>query len=92
MKIADKILCDIYKTATREEMYLYLSREDGFKSVPEVLLKQFGKPVLVTTMLLTATKKLARADASKVMDDITRQGFYLQMPPPPVPLTRTEQH
>jgi len=21
-----------------------------------------------------------------VMDDITRQGFYLQMPPPPIPL------
>jgi uncharacterized protein YcgL (UPF0745 family) len=87
MKIAGKILCDIYKTATKEEMYLYLSREDGFKRVPEALLSQFGKPILVTTMLLAATKKLARADVIKVMDDITRQGFYLQMPPPPIPLT-----
>ena len=87
MKIAGKILCDIYKTATKEEMYLYLSRDEGFKPVPEALLKQFGKPVLVTTMLLAATKKLARADVTKVMDDITRQGFYLQMPPPPIPLT-----
>jgi uncharacterized protein YcgL (UPF0745 family) len=86
MKIAGKILCDIYKTATKEEMYLYLSRDDGFKRVPEVLLKQFGKPVLVTTMLLAASKKLARADVIKVMDEITRQGFYLQMPPPPIPL------
>ena len=86
MKIAGKILCDIYKTATKEEMYLYLSRDEGFKRVPEVLLKQFGKPVLVTTMLLAASKKLARADVIKVMDDITRQGFYLQMPPPPIPL------
>ena len=41
----------------------------------------------VTTMLLAATKKLARADVIKVMDDIVRQGFYLQMPPPPIPLT-----
>ena len=87
MKIAGKILCDIYKTATKEEMYLYLSREDGFKRVPEALLNQFRKPVLVTTMLLAATKKLARADVIKVMDDIARQGFYLQMPPPPIPLT-----
>jgi uncharacterized protein YcgL (UPF0745 family) len=86
MKIAGKILCDIYKTATKEEMYLYLSRDEGFKRVPEVLLKQFGKPVLVTTMLLAASKKLARADVIKVMDEITRQGFYLQMPPPPIPL------
>ncbi len=87
MKIPGKILCDIYKTATKEEMYLYLSREDGFKRVPEALLMQFGKPVLVTTMLLAASKKLARADVIKVMDDIARQGFYLQMPPPPIPLT-----
>ena len=87
MKIAGKILCDIYKTATKEEMYLYLSREDGFKRVPDALLNQFGKPVLVTTMLLAATKKLARADVLKVMDDITRQGFYLQIPPPPIPIS-----
>lgn len=58
----------------------------GFKRVPDALLNQFGKPVLVTTMLLAATKKLARADVIKVMDEITRQGFYLQMPPPPIPL------
>ncbi len=88
MNIAGKILCDIYKTATKEEMYLYLSRDDGFKRVPDALLNQFGKPVLVTTMLLAATKKLARADVIKVMDDIVRQGFYLQMPPPIPP---TEQ-
>jgi hypothetical protein len=87
MKIAGKILCDIYKTATKEEMYLYLSREDGFKRVPDALLNQFGKPVLVTTMLLAATKKLARADVLKVMDDITQQGFYLQIPPPPIPIS-----
>jgi uncharacterized protein len=86
MKIAGKVLCDIYKTAKKEEMYLYVAREDGTKRVPEALLNQFGTPVLVTTMLLAETKKLARADVVKVMDDIGRQGFYLQMPPPPIPL------
>ncbi len=80
-----RILCDIYKTASKDEMYLYLSRGKGFKSVPEALLKNFGKPVLVTTMVLTEAKKLARAEVVKVMSDLTTLGFYLQMPPPKFP-------
>jgi hypothetical protein len=31
--------------------------------------------------MLTKKKKLARADVLKVIEDIHRQGFYLQMPP-----------
>lgn len=80
-----KILCDIYKTASKDEMYLYLCRARGFKSVPEALLKSFGEPILVTTMVLTEAKKLARADVIKVMADLTAPGFYLQMPPPKFP-------
>lgn len=86
-----KMLCDIYKTASKDEMYLYLSREKGFKSVPDSLLKNFGKPILVTTMVLTEAKKLARADVTKVMADITTSGFYLQMPPPRFPKVNDSQ-
>jgi uncharacterized protein YcgL (UPF0745 family) len=80
-----KILCDIYKTASKDEMYLYLCRAKGFKAVPEALLSSFGEPLLVTTLVLTEAKKLARADVKKVMADLTAQGFYLQMPPPKYP-------
>ena len=80
-----KILCDIYKTASKDEMYLYLCRTKGFKSVPEALLKSFGEPVLVTTLVLTEAKKLARADVTKVMNNLILHGFYLQMPPPKFP-------
>ena len=80
-----KILCDIYKTASKDEMYLYLCRAKGLKSVPEILLKNFGEPILVTTMVLTEAKKLARADVTKVMADLRVKGFYLQMPPPKFP-------
>ena len=89
MKLPGRVLCDIYKTAKKQEMYLYVAREDGFKRVPELLLSQFGDPQLVTTMLLAPTKKLARADVVQVMDDIINQGFYLQMPPPPYPLAES---
>jgi uncharacterized protein YcgL (UPF0745 family) len=62
-------------------MYLYLNRSKGFESVPKALLESFGEPQLVTTLVLTASKKLARADIEKVLSDLDGQGFYLQMPP-----------
>ena len=74
-----KILCDIYKTASKEGMYLYVSREDKLTRVPEFLLQRFAKPILVTTMLLSEKKKLAQADVLKVMSEIVDNGFYLQM-------------
>lgn len=86
-----KILCDIYKTASKDEMYLYLNRAKGFESVPEALLKSFGEPLLVTTMVLTEGKKLARADILKVLADLSAQGFYLQMPPPKFPKASDSQ-
>jgi uncharacterized protein YcgL (UPF0745 family) len=86
-----KILCDIYKTASKDEMYLYLCRTKGFKSVPEVLLQSFGEPILVTTLVLTEAKKLARADVTKVMADLSVKGFYLQMPPPKYPKANDSQ-
>jgi uncharacterized protein YcgL (UPF0745 family) len=86
-----KILCDIYKTANKDEMYLYLCRAKGFDVVPEALLTTFGEPLLVTTLVLTEAKKLARADIKKVMADLAAQGFYLQMPPPKYPQVSDSQ-
>ena len=72
-------------------MYLYLCRTKGFKSVPEALLQSFGEPILVTTLVLTEAKKLARADVTKVMADLSVKGFYLQMPPPKYPKANDSQ-
>jgi len=82
----DKLLCDIYKGNKKEGMYIFVSREDGLSKVPAGLMVRFGAPLHVTTMVLTADKKLARADAIAVIRDIKHQGFYLQMPPPMVAL------
>ena len=83
MNTAKKVLCDIYKTDKKQEMYLYVAREDGLERLPEPLLQQFGKPILVTTLVLTENKKLARADVRQVMANIADKGFYLQLPPSP---------
>jgi uncharacterized protein YcgL (UPF0745 family) len=76
-----KIICSVYRSPKKEGMYLYVAKSDGLGRVPEALLNQFGKPELAMTMALSADKKLARAEADKVLADIDSQGFYLQMPP-----------
>jgi uncharacterized protein len=87
-----RLLCSIYRGSKREGMYLYVRRGTDLGTLPEALMKAFGQPGHAMDMLLTADKKLARAEADKVMAQIREQGFYLQMPPTeqeePLPLAR----
>lgn len=76
-----KTLVSIYKSPKTDEMYLYVERKAGLKKVPEALLAQFGTAIHVTDMILTPDRKLSRADASRVLEQIVTAGFYLQMPP-----------
>jgi hypothetical protein len=76
-----KLICDIFKGSKKEEAYLYVSRDEGVALVPLELLDRLGELELVTTIMLDRTKKLARADACRVISDIQEKGFYLQLPP-----------
>ncbi|MES9991849.1 MAG: YcgL domain-containing protein [Candidatus Thiodiazotropha sp.] len=75
------ISCWIYRSPRKDEMYLYIAREDDFSCVPEPLLDRFGKPERVMEILLTEQRKLAREDVSQVLVNLRTQGFHLQMPP-----------
>lgn len=77
-----KRICSIYKSPRKREMYLYVDKREALARVPEALLNVFGAPQHVFDMLLTVERKLAREDAAKVLENIERQGFHLQMPPP----------
>lgn len=76
------LICSIYKSSKKEEMYLYVDKREGLERVPDALIEIFGAPVHSMDMPLTAERKLARADTAKVLESIRDQGFYLQMPPP----------
>ena len=76
-----KLPCWIYRSAKKEEMYLYLAQEDDFDAVPELLMRRFGRPTLVMTLELHPERTLARADVRKVMAQLQEEGYYLQMPP-----------
>ena len=75
------LLCQIFRSARKQEMYLYVDKARGLQDVPEALLAQFGEPAPVMLLQLTSQYKLARADAAVVLATIEAQGFYLQMPP-----------
>ncbi|MBD2858511.1 YcgL domain-containing protein [Spongiibacter sp. KMU-158] len=76
-----KRICSVFRSASHEGMYLYVDKAEALTRVPEPLLKRFGRAEHAMVLLLDAEKKLARADAAKVLEAIAEQGFYLQLPP-----------
>ena len=76
-----RIICSIYRSKKKDEMYLYVDKTTALSLVPEALLKMFGKPEHRMDMLLTADKKFAKAKAEDILSNIDAQGYYLQMPP-----------
>lgn len=78
-----RVLCSIYKSSKKDEMYLYVPKATGLSAVPEGLMQMFGTPRHVTDLFLVPERKLARADIAQVLDKLASQQFYLQMPPAP---------
>jgi uncharacterized protein len=76
------MLCAVYKSVNKDSTYLYVKQRDDFSAVPPALLKTFGTPVLVSVINLAKRQHLALADIDKVRQQLTQQGFYLQIPPP----------
>ena len=85
-----KLLCQVFRSPRKEEMYLYVDKAHGLVDVPEVLMTQFGEPQAVMTLILDSQRKLARADTAEVLADIAEKGFYLQMPPTAAQLLRRD--
>ena len=77
--------CFIYKSLKKEGLYLYLSRKDDLSVMSSELFNSFGRLVFVMELELTAERKLAKEDASKVIASLESQGFFIQMPPVIVP-------
>lgn len=74
-------VCWIYKSSKKDEMYLYLARQDDFEVVPSELMKRFGQAQLVMELELSPDKKLARENTQVVINNLLENGFHLQLPP-----------
>lgn len=73
--------CVVLKSTKRNELYLFLPKEDDFPNLPESLRQHFGRPEFVMKLELTPERKLARSDATEVIRGLDERGYYLQMPP-----------
>jgi uncharacterized protein YcgL (UPF0745 family) len=71
----------VYKSNKKADSYIYLNQKDGFEKIPEQLLQLFGEPEFALEFELTNDRKLALADAKQVIQNLSEQGYYLQMPP-----------
>jgi uncharacterized protein YcgL (UPF0745 family) len=76
------MLCSVYKSAKKAQTYLFVNKRDDFSDVPEALMKMFGTPVMVTVLNLATKAKLGFSDLDKVKENLSLQGYYLQLSPP----------
>lgn len=73
--------CRIFKSARKEQMYLYVREDVEIDDLPDALLTQFGEMEQVMELSLTPDRKLARVEVTQVIGKLAADGFYLQMPP-----------
>ena len=76
--------CYVYKGENKPDHYLYLPDELDVNSppneLPEAILMLMGELSLVLEFELTSERKMPQADAEHVLESLSSQGFYLQMP------------
>lgn len=85
------MLCSIYKSSKKDEMYLYIARPEVSKNeaettdplevLPEAMRTAFGRATFVMDLELSESRKLARVNVLHVMDSIETKGFFIQVPP-----------
>ncbi|HET8730941.1 MAG TPA: YcgL domain-containing protein [Moraxellaceae bacterium] len=76
------LLVSVYKSAKKDEMFLYVLKADGLGKVPAPMLELFGAPVHVMDIPLKPGRDLARVTGERLREELATRGFYLQMPPP----------
>lgn len=81
MSDSEAILCTIFKGSREQELYVFVPRMAGADNIPDELRERMGELKSVMTLNIGPGKKLARADAGKVLSDIREKGYYLQLPP-----------
>lgn len=75
-----KIICQVYRSSKKNDMYLYVDKKEDLSRVPAPLLTLFGAPKAAMVLMLSEEKKLARVDVNDVMQQIIEKGYFLQMP------------
>ncbi|MDH3219669.1 MAG: YcgL domain-containing protein [Gammaproteobacteria bacterium] len=73
------MLCHIYRSSRKLDTYLYLIDKDDFSVIPQELMRVFGPPEFSFSFDLTEERRLAKEDASEVIENLESQGYHLQL-------------
>ena len=73
--------CSIFRSSLKDFTYIYILEGQDFEDLPIELTQVFGDPEFVMNLELTPERKLAYEDTNQVMQNLSDQGFHLQMPP-----------
>ncbi|MEC4747395.1 YcgL domain-containing protein [Methylomicrobium sp. Wu6] len=73
--------CFIYKSSKKQDVYLYLKDQDDFTCLPQALQNSLGRMEFVFSLEITPERKLANADPVSVLNNLSKQGYFLQLPP-----------
>ena len=71
----------IFKSAKKNDFYLFIKADREFESLPRELRHYFGTPIFVMDLTIDEQRSLARAEPLKVLSALKENGFYLQLPP-----------
>lgn len=73
--------CYVYRCSAKLDMYIYLAEENNFDCIDEKLVKKLGTLNFAMSLELNNDTKLAKEDPAKIMENLSAQGFHLQLPP-----------
>ena len=76
----ETVTCYVYRCSAKQDMYIYLAEENNFDVIDKKLQKKLGQLDFAMTLELNQTKKLAKEDPRKIIENLQSQGFHLQLP------------
>ena len=73
------MLCFIYRSSLKPDVYIYLAEEDVFDNVPKEIFNSLGILEFSMELELTSRTKLARENIETVLNNLKEHGFHLQL-------------
>lgn len=77
----DTLDVDIYRTARRPETFLFVPAGLEVNHWPDGLADVFTPAEHLMTLTLTPEQPLAAQSARRVMREIAKRGYFMQLPP-----------
>ena len=74
------MICTVYRSDSKQGLYLYLAENQEMTDLPEDLLKLIGKYTIAMQLDLAKQSKLANEDIKKVKAELQAKGYFVQLP------------